>query len=708
MKTTGNTLTWLFLLLTLSIGAKRAEAQFERGLFNMHGGADDFASSPLEAKASPATSGSATAIKWAENPIDIKVGVAGWVIAESNTTVNIILNNVTNTITGAGTNDTTNVIPFFITTRTMEPMEARVEGAQVKQVYLEFIKPGRTDFSIGGRNRGKKPKDYRIYINEEEKKWVSETHTNGLGAMTKSWKVLLRAESNSGPGGTVEEIREDVAPGDGSMPQIGPGNSYTASQGGIKWEVPVGRLRNGKSASNIRLVESGLSSEIYTPWPLLYEPPVTNRNEINAIYDSGGLRQIIALQTLVDIVTVSSNSYEIRFYPRSAVILGSNDYGVNNDGFYDLQANSLPFVVWRISNPDTNGANNRIQLQDIRGTNIWTSMISYNSTNTTWRLEYGAGGDLRIEERRVDFINYPMVDRLETNVVMNASNEVQFICVESYHPYEWGWELEGTVTDPSGASLATTYSYYTTGTQSDGYGKLKHVVYPDGFWEKRIYADGRLARVMNPLMDGPAGPDAAETTNSRFIQYYYFSIGTVSGGIDTTSREYALCEDMPLSAAYPWPSDYLYDSIIDRRQLSYSTSDVESVLNLVSDDYVYIFSGASLWYRHGTTIYKQGAGESLNGLEKVAINETATRHFHYYNGVWNGMGFIQSTNYSDRDWMVSEIFAENSTPYLIQSINDFQIGSWGYGVYVNPGITTNQVTYFVGGLKIGTATLLSG
>jgi hypothetical protein len=85
--------------------------------------------------------------------------------------------------------------------------------------------------------------------------------------------------------------------------------------GRIYWQLGLGGLRNGKAAGSIAIVDAGASSSwsaLYTPSALQYEAP---SDEIVVLRASGNvLRQVIANQAVVDIVTVSSTAYDIGLY----------------------------------------------------------------------------------------------------------------------------------------------------------------------------------------------------------------------------------------------------------------------------------------------------------------------------------------------------------------------------------------------------------
>src|SRR5258708_24726073 len=81
-------------------------------------------------------------------------------------------------------------------------------------------------------------------------------------------------------------------------------------------------------------------------------------------------------------------------------------------------------------------------------------------------------------------------NRMETNVISDAAGNVAYEAIESYHLFDWGWELVSTVSDPLGAALTTSFDYWPVpdlcntccpGDPNDGH--LRLTTYPDGTWE---------------------------------------------------------------------------------------------------------------------------------------------------------------------------------------------------------------------------------
>ncbi|MDR3562899.1 MAG: RHS repeat-associated core domain-containing protein [Negativicutes bacterium] len=281
------------------------------------------------------------------------------------------------------------------------------------------------------------------------------------------------------------------------------------------------------------------------------------------------IRQLKAYQTFVDVVAPDTNQTILRFYHAS-------DVGQQRDytGLYTHFAHG-PFVTYTIQNPEPATASKLNIIETRDGNSSTQSLVKASSpTGVTWTLTLGAGAEQRLETRKVSFVGSPTpTDRIESNSIAYASNPdlPAFQCQETYHYYPWGWELKETKVPGNTADLVTTYDYYDDPNEqvqdSDtglygawGYGQLKSIKYPDGYWEKRVYNSidcfaegeqryyageamwtsyypGLLHYMFHPYLDGrdggAASPDQASPFNTSFIIIGY---GEENGMLDTGAR----------------------------------------------------------------------------------------------------------------------------------------------------------------------------
>jgi RHS repeat-associated protein len=89
------------------------------------------------------------------------------------------------------------------------------------------------------------------------------------------------------------------------------GESSSLSAGKVYWQISLGSLKNGDSARGLAIVNAatGSWSDLFTPTGLSLH---SSSPEIIPI--GNPLRQVIANEAYVDIVTIDSTSYDIRFY----------------------------------------------------------------------------------------------------------------------------------------------------------------------------------------------------------------------------------------------------------------------------------------------------------------------------------------------------------------------------------------------------------
>ena len=370
----------------------------------------------------------------------------------------------------------------------------------------------------------------------------------GSGYVSTNYSTFEITEDKFGRFGVGDGCDDATkAPGQGTWLAMGPGCTQDTNRISLKWSVSLGRTFDGIAAGQLAFRESGLTSESYTRSAIYYDAAYTNlyaemplvpfniitntdgstttntfvqtnlyasvilittnvpylmTNSEGVIYTNydDDLRQVKSCQTFVDIVTPSTNETDLNFY-------FANQVGTNQDltGLYTNFSGS-PFVVWIIKNPTPAAITNLI-IAEIRAdgsgcTNLLGRVATSGGLN--WTLTQGTGSETRIETRTVSFLGSPATDRIESNMICYAgSTTPAYECIERYHFYPWGSELTQTTIPNLPADYVTTYDYYTNAAGNDfddpygfGYGLIKQTIYPDGYWEKRVY--GELLNDPNP------------------------------------------------------------------------------------------------------------------------------------------------------------------------------------------------------------------
>ncbi len=196
----------------------------------------------------------------------------------------------------------------------------------------------------------------------------------------------------------------------------------------INWSVSMGRLADGRSAETLSILETAVSSSIYTPAALIYSPPGQTA-EVDVVRNGdASLRQIKAPQALADVVVISGSEYEVRFY-RPA------DVGPKSGGIYPVS--NQPFTVWKIKNPDPTTIS-RLQISKIQnGVTLETNDYTQDALSNTWSLNRGSGATTKTLS-----IIYPTATtRIETTIVKESNGQIVSKVARTYHTFAWGDDL---------------------------------------------------------------------------------------------------------------------------------------------------------------------------------------------------------------------------------------------------------------------------
>lgn len=302
------------------------------------------------------------------------------------------------------------------------------------------------------------------------------------------------------PGG-LEEIPVNV-PGSGT-PQL---SSFGLRMG-------LGSAGHVKGAGELAVHQERPSAAIATPATLGF---VGLTNDVEIISDgSNWIRQAKAPQTLADVVTITNNAYEVRFY-------AATNAGVLTNGLY--VPTGSPFVVWGVSG-STN--TNFFRITETRGASVITNDFEWAETNQSWTLTSGNG--LRREVRSEVWSSTNTVRTITHSILRPSDNALIAKSVEVSQQFPFGLHVVTNSIGDDAATRTTTYSYYTSAANDgDNYGKLKTTVHPDGSWQWHEYNSAkRLAKTFSAF--GNQSP-----TNSaalcRVTEFDYEPVGTGDAG----------------------------------------------------------------------------------------------------------------------------------------------------------------------------------
>ncbi|HTI70776.1 MAG TPA: RHS repeat-associated core domain-containing protein [Candidatus Limnocylindria bacterium] len=417
-----------------------------------------------------------------------------------------------------------------------------LSGSHVYSAAAQVDPPSLTDLATPGQEAQQFVR-YNIYIlngangrwekfcSNNSPTWNAENcsdNTNCMSSvcvpMAKTWYIQVRkdigAKPTRGPGqeGIDPEAQGDgwvrgdeavdarMAPGDQDVLQMQSGKSDLPAGTAYNWSVFLGRLWNGSSAGRISLSGTQITSDTFSPAAVSFLPMTTDLNETVVVplpSDTNQTRQILTPQCLADIVTTSTNSFDIRFYLPSVIT------NQDSDGIYLLSSNATAFVTWHIDS--ASGTTNNLRISELRPAYTNSSQLSWASSSNTWTLQRGIGNDAFFEHRIVSIAaSGGVTNRTENYIMRNGAGVICSRATEVYQRFPWGYSLTSATNDPGGSNLVTSFTYESDPLNDHQYGQILSIVYPDGYWERRIYSDldwdtlrpyGSLIRIVHPWKD---------------------------------------------------------------------------------------------------------------------------------------------------------------------------------------------------------------
>ncbi len=263
-----------------------------------------------------------------------------------------------------------------------------------------------------------------------------------------------------------------------------PAGQSSSANHSVDQEFSLGKSADGTSAGILTVSAPEVFPELYTPGTL--QLIGGDQPDVEVIRIGDVLRQVNAPEALADIVTLSSSSYEIRFYLPSQV-------GVLTNGVHALTGQ--PYAVHRVDNP---GGTNQIRFTEIRGSQQKVTIYTYDSGTGTMTMSEGNG--LRIDAFQKVVAGSTTT---ETRTIRNAANQAVSVVRETKTTYPFGSVVTQRTLDPAGANLSSNYTYYTDAVNDGGgYGQIKLAVEPSGRWTRYAYdAQGRTISIVSQFLD---------------------------------------------------------------------------------------------------------------------------------------------------------------------------------------------------------------
>jgi RHS repeat-associated protein len=243
--------------------------------------------------------------KWAQNPPTIPFWVSFPTLkAESGTMVEVTLGDGIATTYGdvGGCYTATNASPLFANLHVRREYLLTVVATNLTELEMKFmVSPPAQMLTTKGS--GAVPRTYSVWIDRE----LADTKAIYGQCDYYSNTFLVEIRDQQGAQWLLDDRSNDPgpAPGDGSFLEIGPARSLLTNRISIDWSVSLGRLYDGLAVGRLRLSESGLSRDVYTPKAIFYSAASTNARsqvELVAAQADKSLRQAKALQCFVDII----------------------------------------------------------------------------------------------------------------------------------------------------------------------------------------------------------------------------------------------------------------------------------------------------------------------------------------------------------------------------------------------------------------------
>jgi RHS repeat-associated protein len=330
---------------------------------------------------------------------------------------------------------------------------------------------------------------------------------------TLDWKEVLPPTANGAI--TLELVSPKGGCNTCAAPGVGGGHL-----GSLGYEVSMGRLNNGDGAGVLFIHEENAGAQLGTPAVLKkFLSP-----HVKVVEQGGAVRQVIAPECTVDVVTVSTNKFELRFYPP----LGAGSSPGTN-GLYAVSG--TVFRTWVFEGTSGGG----LEIRD--GTGGGARSWAFEAITDGWRMTEPGGQT--VNERINQTVSGNRVEK--TSIKDGANNLIYYS--------EREWKTVGGIEDDlliretvgsGGDAQSTYYAYYESA--GAGFGKLKLTLYPDGNWEKLTYNTNNLVtKRVTPFKS--AATNAADNL-CRVLEYSYTPITNLDNGMFMTNEARTITESV--------------------------------------------------------------------------------------------------------------------------------------------------------------------
>lgn len=296
------------------------------------------------------------------------------------------------------------------------------------------------------------------------------------------------------------------------------GTATSLATGRVHWQVSLGSLENGDSARCLSILDEGRGagwSDVFTPHGISVQS-----NEVTLIPDPVTLapRQIAATEAVVDIVTTSPTSYDLKFYTRDAATAPTGSATLYTFG------TNAPFVVYSVSR---DGSDTKLKIvrtdNGSTGLPVRTSQTTLertgtDSTNYVWTLaDWHEAGQSVVPVVEVASWTANGTGRLETIVKRDNENRIASTVAKQFQVMPWGEELVATTRGTTNA-VTEALTYHVWNAQDIFFPlAIRAKQSGGGNWEAYAYSVGKrglLKQTFRPYNGSPAAPPAVNDLNS--------------------------------------------------------------------------------------------------------------------------------------------------------------------------------------------------
>ena len=190
--------------------------------------------------------------------------------------------------------------------------------------------------------------------------------------------------------------------------------------------------------------------------------------DVSVVTNNGALRQVLAAQMLVDIISNSPCQFDLNVYDVN------NFSPVLSGGLYPVNANGQ-FLQWRIENPGGVDDTNHLQMVETRNGHAITNLFTWIAGGT---IMTGGNGLETVQQQ--EFWDTNASTRMEAVTTFDANHTLVYASTNVYATVSGVENLVATVEGTGAAARTTTYAYVNGG-------QLQQVTYPDGTWESYNY-----------------------------------------------------------------------------------------------------------------------------------------------------------------------------------------------------------------------------